>query len=93
MLPIAATLKPTCDWACLIVGANGTIVQRREKPTREEAHMAKTTSRPHVRGEKYGSACGGTQWVIWIKGVVPEIAAERAEKGLIGKRTTKNPLT
>jgi len=31
------------------------------------------------------------QWVVWSKRVVPEVAAERAEKGLIGRKATKNP--
>jgi len=33
------------------------------------------------------------QWVIWSwsKGVVSEITPDRAEKGGIGKRMTKNP--
>jgi len=34
-------------------GANGTFAQRREKPSSEETQKAKTTRRPHGRGEMW----------------------------------------
>ena len=48
----------------------------------------------YVRALSADRLCGGTQWLIWSKGAVPEISAEGAsEKGRTTTSSTPSPRT